>query len=151
MSKQIKLRCCLFFMDLNHPIAEAVFFHWLNLAVLMILLLILSRILLLIFPISDLVGLISRHDKYIYIYINIYMVLSSKINHLYLIIFSKRIEHMFEPELKTAFLAYTIFRLRSSHVSFAINDKGFVLFLPLLIASKRRLTVSFFAWQNPNA
>ena len=60
MSKQIKLRCCLFFRDLNHPIAEAVFFHWLNLAVLMILLLILSRILLLIFPISDLVGLISR-------------------------------------------------------------------------------------------
>ena len=35
-------------MDLNHPIAEAVLFHWLNLAVLMILLLILSRILLLI-------------------------------------------------------------------------------------------------------
>ena len=60
MSKQIKLRCCLFFRDLNHPIAEAVFFHWLNLAVLMILLLILSKILLLIFPISDLVGLISR-------------------------------------------------------------------------------------------
>ena len=85
------------------------------------------------------------------IYIYIYMVLSSKINHLCLIIFSKRIEHMFEPELKTAFLAYTIFRLRSSHVSSAINDKGFVLFLPLLIASKRRLTVSFFAWQNPNA
>ena len=68
MSKQIKLRCCLFFMDLNHPIAEAVFFHWLKLAVLMILLLILSRILLLSFPISDLVGLISRQDKYIYIY-----------------------------------------------------------------------------------
>ena len=56
MSKQIKLRCCLFFMDLNHSIAEAVLFHWLNLAVLMILLLILSRILLLILPISDLVG-----------------------------------------------------------------------------------------------
>ena len=60
MSKQIKLRCCLFFMDLNHSIAEAVLFHWFNLAVLMILLLILSRILLLILPISDLVGLISR-------------------------------------------------------------------------------------------
>ena len=60
MSKQIKLRCCLFFMDLNHSITEAVFFHWLNLAALMILLLILSRILLLILPISDLVGLISR-------------------------------------------------------------------------------------------
>ena len=41
-------------------ITEAVFFHWLNLAALMILLLILSRILLLILPISDLVGLISR-------------------------------------------------------------------------------------------
>ena len=36
------------------------FFHWLNLAAVMILLLILSRILLLILPISDLVGLISR-------------------------------------------------------------------------------------------
>ena len=60
MSKQIKLRCCLFFMDLNHSITEAVFFHWLNLAALMILLLILSRILLLILPISDLVGFISR-------------------------------------------------------------------------------------------
>ena len=61
MSKQIKLRCCLFFMDLNHPIAEAVLFHWLNLAVLMILLLILSRILLLIIYI------------YIYIYILLYI------------------------------------------------------------------------------
>ena len=60
MSKQIKLRCCLFFMDLNQSITEAVFFHWLNLAAVMILLLILSRILLLILPISDLVGLISR-------------------------------------------------------------------------------------------
>ena len=60
MSKQIKLRCCLLFMDLNHLIAEVVLFHWLNLAVLMILLLVLSRILLLILPISDLVGLISR-------------------------------------------------------------------------------------------
>ena len=47
-------------MDLNHSIAEVVSFHWLNLAVLTILLLILSRIPLLIFPISDLVGLISR-------------------------------------------------------------------------------------------
>ena len=73
MSKQIKLRCCLFFRDLNHPIAEAVFFHWLNLAVLMILLLILSTILLLIFPISDLVGLISRQDIHTYIYIYIYI------------------------------------------------------------------------------
>ena len=31
MSKQIKLRCCLFFMDLNHSIAEAVLFHWFEL------------------------------------------------------------------------------------------------------------------------
>ena len=85
------------------------------------------------------------------IYIYIYIVLSSKINLLCLIIFSKRIEHMFEPELKTAFLAYTTFRLQSSRVSSAINDRGFVLFLPLLIASKRRLTVSFFAWQNQHA
>ena len=36
-------------MDLNHSIAEGVFFHWLNLAVLMILLLIVLGILLLIF------------------------------------------------------------------------------------------------------
>ena len=39
---------------------EAEFFHWLNLDALMILLSILSRISLLILPISDLVGLISR-------------------------------------------------------------------------------------------
>ena len=36
------------------------FFHWLNLDALVILLLILSRIVLLILPILDLVGLISR-------------------------------------------------------------------------------------------
>ena len=37
------------------------FFHWLNLAALVILLLILSRMSLLILPISDLVGLINLH------------------------------------------------------------------------------------------
>ena len=47
-----------FLMALNHSITDAVFFHWLNLDVLVILLLILSRIVLLILPISDLVGLI---------------------------------------------------------------------------------------------
>ena len=36
------------------------FFYWLNLDALVILLLILSRIVLLILPISDLVGLISQ-------------------------------------------------------------------------------------------
>ena len=46
-------------MDLNHSINDAVFFHWLNMDALVILLLILSRIVLLILPISDLVGLIS--------------------------------------------------------------------------------------------
>ena len=61
MSKEIKHRCCLFLMDLNHSITEAVFFHWLNFVAFVVLLtLILSRILLLILPISDLVGLISR-------------------------------------------------------------------------------------------
>ena len=59
MSKQIKLWCCLFLMALNHSINDAVFFHWLNMDALVILLLILSRIVLLILPISDLVGLIS--------------------------------------------------------------------------------------------
>ena len=39
---------------------EAEFFHWLNLDALMIFLSILSRISVLILPISDLVGLISR-------------------------------------------------------------------------------------------
>ena len=37
MSKQIKLRCCLFSMALNHSITDAVFFHWLNLDALAIL------------------------------------------------------------------------------------------------------------------
>ena len=54
--KANKLWCCLFLMALNHSIADAVFFHWLNLDVLVILLLILPRIVLLILPISDLVG-----------------------------------------------------------------------------------------------
>ena len=59
MSKQMKLWCCLFSMDLNHSITEAEFFHWLKLDALMILLLIRSTISLLILPISDLLGLIS--------------------------------------------------------------------------------------------
>ena len=58
MSKQIWY--CLFLMDLNHSITGAMFFHWLNLDALVILLLILSTIVLLILPILDLVGLISR-------------------------------------------------------------------------------------------
>ena len=60
MSKQIKVWCCLLLMVLNHSITEEEFFHWLNLDALVILLLILSRISLLTFPISDLVGLIRR-------------------------------------------------------------------------------------------
>ena len=47
-------------MAWNHSITEEEFFHWLNLDALVILLLILSGISLLILPISDLVGLISR-------------------------------------------------------------------------------------------
>ena len=47
-------------MALNHSIKDVVFFYWLNLDALVILLLILSRIVLLILPISDLVGLISQ-------------------------------------------------------------------------------------------
>ena len=60
MLNQIKLWCCLFLMALNHSITDAVFFHWLNSDALVILLLILSRIVLLILPISDLLGWISR-------------------------------------------------------------------------------------------
>ena len=60
MSKQIKLWCFLFSIALNHSITEVEFFHWLKLDALVMLLLILSRISLLILPISDLVGLISR-------------------------------------------------------------------------------------------
>ena len=59
MSKQIKL-CCLFLTVMNLLIMDTVFFHWLNLDALVILLLILSRIVLLILPILDLVGLISQ-------------------------------------------------------------------------------------------
>lgn len=47
-------------MALNHSITDAVFFHWLNSDTLAILLLILLRIVLLILPISDLLGLTSR-------------------------------------------------------------------------------------------
>ena len=61
MSKQIKLWFCLCSIALNHSIfTEEEFFHWLNLDTLTISPFILSRISLLIFPISDLVGLISR-------------------------------------------------------------------------------------------
>ena len=49
----------MFSIALNHSITEEEFFHWLNLDALVILLLILSRVTLLILPISDLVGLIS--------------------------------------------------------------------------------------------
>ena len=52
--------CCLFLTVMNLLIMDTVFFHWLNLGALVILLLILSRIVLLILPILDLVGLISQ-------------------------------------------------------------------------------------------
>ena len=47
-------------MPLNHSITDVVFFHWLNLRELVILWLIRSSTVLLILPISDLVGLIRR-------------------------------------------------------------------------------------------
>ena len=48
------------FNGYKHSITDAVLLHWLNLDALVILLLILSRIVLLILPILDLVGLVSR-------------------------------------------------------------------------------------------
>ena len=60
MSKQIKLCCSLKLFPLNHSITDCVFSHWLNLVAFAILLFILSRRSLLIFPISDLVGFMSR-------------------------------------------------------------------------------------------
>ena len=59
MSKQMKLNCCLFSIDLNQLITAVVFFHWLRLCFFAIVLLIRSRMFLLILPISDLVGLMS--------------------------------------------------------------------------------------------
>lgn len=47
-------------MSLKHSITDSVFFHRWNLDALVILLLILSRIVLPILPISDLLGLLSR-------------------------------------------------------------------------------------------
>ena len=60
MSKHMKLCCCLFSVFLNHSMTDDVFFHWLILVFVVILSLMRSRITLLILPISDLVGLISR-------------------------------------------------------------------------------------------
>ena len=48
------------FNGFKHSITDAVLLHWSNLDALVILLLILSRIVLLILPILDLVGLVSR-------------------------------------------------------------------------------------------
>ena len=58
MSKQMKLKRCLFSMDLNQSITAAMFFHWCKLCFFAIVLLMRSRIVLLTFPISDFVGLI---------------------------------------------------------------------------------------------
>ena len=58
MSKQMKLNCCLFSIDLNQLITAEVFFHWLRLCFFAIVLLMRSRMFLLILPISDFVGLI---------------------------------------------------------------------------------------------
>ena len=55
----MKLKCCLFSIDLNQSITTAVFFHWCKLCFFAIVLLIRSRIFLLTFPISDVVGLMS--------------------------------------------------------------------------------------------
>ena len=59
MSKQMKLNCCLFSIDLNQLITAVVFFHWLRLCFFAIVRLMRSRMFLLILPISDLVGLMS--------------------------------------------------------------------------------------------
>ena len=61
MSKQIKLELCLLSMDRNQLITAEVFFHWLRSYLFAMLLLMRSRICLLTLPISDFVGLISRH------------------------------------------------------------------------------------------
>ena len=52
----------LFRMFLNHSTTACEFFRWLTCTKEIELLLILSRIILLSFPMSDLDGLISRHD-----------------------------------------------------------------------------------------
>lgn len=59
MSKHMKLCLSLSSMLLNHFMTDDVFFHWLIFVAATTFLLILSRICLLILPISDLVGLIS--------------------------------------------------------------------------------------------
>ena len=59
MSKHMKLCLSLSSILLNHFITDDVFFHWLIFVAVTTFLLILSRICLLILPISDLVGLIS--------------------------------------------------------------------------------------------
>ena len=59
MSKQMNVCLSLLVMFLNQSLTEVVFFHWLILVAAMILLLIQSRIFLLIWPISDFVGLIN--------------------------------------------------------------------------------------------
>ena len=59
MSKQMKLKCYLFSIDLNQLITAVVFFHWLKLRFFAIVLSMRSRIFLLTLPISDFVGLIS--------------------------------------------------------------------------------------------
>ena len=50
MSKQMKLECCLFSIDLNQLITAVVFFHWLKLRFFAIVLVIRSRIFLLTLP-----------------------------------------------------------------------------------------------------
>ena len=59
MSKQMKLKRCLFLIDLKQSITAAVFLQWCKLCFFAILLLMRSRIFLLTFPISDFVGLMS--------------------------------------------------------------------------------------------
>ena len=59
MSKQTKLECCLFSIDLNQLINAVVFFHWSKLRFFAIVPMMRSRIFLLTLPISDFVGLMS--------------------------------------------------------------------------------------------
>ena len=78
ISKQMKLRLSFFLMFLNHSITDAVLFHWLILVALIILVLILSKICLLIFPISDLVGYVCMYVLIMYVCMHVTIQLFQK-------------------------------------------------------------------------
>ena len=55
--------CFLLVIFSNHLMTSDVFFHWFTLVLLMMAWLILSKIVLLIFPMSDFEGFISRNES----------------------------------------------------------------------------------------